>query len=79
MVRLLHDILYSTAERKPEKEALFYKEESMRYGEIAAQSAKLTSLLISLGVQKGDRVAFLLEKRFEKVISIFGISGAGIL
>ena len=77
MVRLLHDILYSTAERKPEKEALFYKEESMRYGEIAAQSAKLTSLLISLGVQKGDRVAFLLEKRFEKVISIFGISGAG--
>ena len=77
MVRVLHDILSSTAARLPQKEALFYKDEIMRYEQIGEQSQKLSFFLQAVGVSKSDRVAFLLEKRFEKVISIFGISAAG--
>ena len=77
MVRVLHDILFSTANKKPDKEALFFKDDTMRYKDVAAQSRNLASLLMTIGVAKGERVAFLLEKRFEKVISIFGISATG--
>ena len=69
MVRVVHDILFNSADRLPAKSAVFLKDKEMTFAEIAAQSIGLTALLASEGIQKGDRVAFFLEKRFEKVIS----------
>ena len=77
MVRVVHDILFHSADRLPSKVAVLQKDQQMTFENVAAESIALAALLASEGIQKGDRVAFFLEKRFEKVISIFGISAAG--
>lgn len=77
MNNVVHDLLLNAAEKFPEKSALFFKNDSMSFAEIKTNAQSLSAALMRCGVQKGDRVAFLMEKRFEKVISIFGISMAG--
>jgi acyl-CoA ligase (AMP-forming) (exosortase A-associated) len=77
MIRVLHDILSKAASESPAKPAVFLKNESMTYAEIGAQASQLAFVLAGFGVRKGDRVGFFLEKCFEKVVSIFGISEAG--
>lgn len=77
MIRVLHDMLYNASRHFPNKEAVLFKDENMSFVEITALSESLASSLTEFGVRKGDRVAFFLEKRFEKVIAVFGISLAG--
>jgi acyl-CoA ligase (AMP-forming) (exosortase A-associated) len=77
MIRVLHDILSASAAKVPEKPAVFLKTASMTYGEIARDTRKLAHVLAGCGVRKGDRVGFFLEKCFEKVVAIYGISLAG--
>ncbi len=77
MIRTVPDLLIQAADKQPDKEALFYKEKSLTYGQICSKAQSLARSLIRLGVQRGDRVCFYLEKRFEKVIAIFAISLAG--
>jgi acyl-CoA ligase (AMP-forming) (exosortase A-associated) len=77
MARVLHDILVEAAAAVPDKEAVFLRSESMTYGQVLHASRQLDNVLRSLGVAKGDRVTFYLEKCFEKVVAIFGISAAG--
>ena len=77
MTRVLHDLLRQAAELSPDKPAVLHKEESMTYGDFRREAGKLADILLRAGVGKGDRVGFFLEKRFEKVTSIFGISMAG--
>jgi acyl-CoA ligase (AMP-forming) (exosortase A-associated) len=77
MVRVLHHILEQAADACPDKAAAFLKDESMTYGGFAAESRHLAAFLAGSGVRKGDRVAFFLEKRLEKISAIFGISMSG--
>ncbi len=49
----------------------------MTFSGIQEGSVRLGRYLQEIGISKGDRVCFFLEKRFEKVISIFGIALAG--
>lgn len=77
MINVVHDLLLHAADRFPDKPALFFKETTMTYAEILTQSQQLAKTLIDAGVGRGDRVAFFMEKRFEKVIAIFGVSLAG--
>ncbi|MBN1464147.1 acyl-CoA ligase (AMP-forming), exosortase A system-associated [candidate division KSB1 bacterium] len=77
MVRVLHDILTESIAKGPDKQAVFFKEQSMTYDQVGANVRSLASYLIAHGLQKGDRVAFWMEKRFEEVISIFAISMSG--
>jgi Acyl-coenzyme A synthetases/AMP-(fatty) acid ligases len=50
---------------------------SLTYGELSARSAALANAFISLGVQKGDRVALLLPQCFETVIAHMAIYKMG--
>jgi len=77
MMRVLHDLLAKAALESPTKPAVFLKTDSMTYAEINDEVNRLAQVLMASGVVKGDRVAFYLEKCFEKVVSIFGISKAG--
>lgn len=77
MERVLHDLLIGAAKDCPEKEAVFLGDKSMTYGRFAQDAGKLAEAMIRAGVEKGDRVAFLYEKNFEKVTTIFAISMAG--
>jgi len=77
MTRVLHDLLIHSAKRFPTKPAIFHKNESLTYEQILRKSKRLCIILRENGIARSDRVAFYLEKRFEKVISIFGISMVG--
>ena len=77
MVRVLHDILTESVTKVPQKVAVFFKNQTMSYEEIGRQSYSLAAFLQNSGIEKGDRIAFWMEKRFEEVVSIFGVSMAG--
>ena len=49
----------------------------MNYGELQDAVTRFASGLIVLGLQRGERVAIYLEKRFETVIASFGAPAAG--
>ncbi|HKP97232.1 MAG TPA: acyl-CoA ligase (AMP-forming), exosortase A system-associated [Fibrobacteria bacterium] len=77
MARVLHDILLEAAEARPDKAAVLIRDASMTYAEVLGEARRLAEVLMASGVKRVDRVGCFLEKRFEKVTSIFGISMAG--
>ena len=50
---------------------------SLSYAELATQVRQFASGLMAFGLQRGDRVAIYLEKRFETVVASFGAPAAG--
>lgn len=74
---LLHELIALAAHRDPKAVALTYGKHSLGYGELQAAVARFSSGLIGLGLQRGERVAIYLEKRFETVIASFGAPAAG--
>jgi acyl-CoA ligase (AMP-forming) (exosortase A-associated) len=74
---LLHQLILFSADRTPDAPALTYGKATLNYSELHDAVTNLASGLISLGLQRGERVAIYLEKRFETVISSFGIPAAG--
>lgn len=74
MTRLIHDLLIKSTNKFPNKEAVYFKNISFNYERIYTESNALSNFLIKSQIKKGDRISFFLEKRLEKVISIFGIS-----
>jgi len=77
MIRTVGDLLIQAAYTKPEKKAVFHKDEVWTFAQIYEQSLGLARTLVYLGVKKGDRVCFFLEKRLEKIVSIFAITLIG--
>ena len=74
---LLPDLIASSAAHKPEAVALTYGKQSMRYADLQQSIEGFVSGLRSLGLQRGERIAIYLEKRFETVIASFGATAAG--
>jgi acyl-CoA ligase (AMP-forming) (exosortase A-associated) len=74
---LLHDLLFDSATHRPDSPALTYGPATLSYGELARQVEGLASGLLGLGLQRGERVAIYLEKRFETVVASFAIPAAG--
>ncbi|HIE51858.1 MAG TPA: hypothetical protein EYP85_08875 [Armatimonadetes bacterium] len=62
----LRDLWNNTVDKYPRKTAVIFAEEEHTYAECDALSARVAAHLQSdLGVQKGDRVSFLLSNCFE--------------
>ena len=74
---LLHQLLARSAARTPEATALTYGQAALSYGDLHQQVAGFASGLMGLGLQRGERVAIYLEKRFETVVASFGAPAAG--
>ncbi len=74
---LLHELIALAAHRDPQAVALTYGKHSLGYGALQEAVARFASGLIGLGLQRGERVAIYLEKRFETVIASFGAPAAG--
>ncbi|PXW91105.1 acyl-CoA ligase (AMP-forming) (exosortase A-associated) [Nitrosomonas sp. Nm84] len=77
MTDLIHDLIFTTAERLPAAEALSYQGQHMCYATLAEEVAAKASGLHALGLNRGERVAVYLEKRFETVIALFAAAAAG--
>ena len=74
---LLHELIARSAARTPDATALTYGKESLAYRGLCEQVAAFASGLVGLGLQRGERVAIYLEKRFETVVASFGAPAAG--
>ncbi len=74
---LLHDFIASAANRTPDAVALTLGDKHQTYADTQRAVAAFASGLMALGVQRGERVAVYLEKRFEMVTACFGTAAAG--
>ena len=76
MYLLQHSILNS-ANLYPDNEAFRCNDKALTYKELTEQSHQLAHLLISLGVQRGDRVGIYLNRCLETAVAVYGILSAG--
>jgi acyl-CoA ligase (AMP-forming) (exosortase A-associated) len=70
---LLQNFLEDSARRTPNKVALIHRGERLTYDEIDRRANRVSALLRSQGVRRGDRVAIFLDNSIESVVSLFGI------
>jgi acyl-CoA ligase (AMP-forming) (exosortase A-associated) len=74
---LLHHMLTSSANRFPDKEALVHGSDRLTYAQVEMMVSGLAAGLRAAGVQRGDRVAILLEPSVPQSLSLFSVSSAG--
>ncbi|WP_167042580.1 acyl-CoA ligase (AMP-forming), exosortase A system-associated [Salinibacterium sp. ZJ454] len=72
-----HHLLSQAATETPDAPALSYRNSTLSYAETWRMVCAATAQLLSVGLERGDRVAIYLEKRFETVASFFAVSAAG--
>jgi acyl-CoA ligase (AMP-forming) (exosortase A-associated) len=77
MTYLLHQLPLSRAERDPDAIALTLGDATLAYGDFAESVDRTATGLLRLGLRRGERVAFYLDKRFETVATAFGAANAG--
>lgn len=73
----LHQIVSDMARERPEAPALTFKDQTATYAELWEQTKAFGCGLGALGLERGDRVGLLLDKRVETVVSILGCSASG--
>ena len=74
---LLHHMLYTSAKRFPEKEALVYRNDRLTYHQMAQQTTGIAYGLRDAGLQRGDRVGIYLNPSIFQTLSILGVSQTG--
>jgi acyl-CoA ligase (AMP-forming) (exosortase A-associated) len=74
---LLHHLVMRSASATPQAQALVYKQQSMTYEALADAIARIAAAFVGLELQRAERVAVYLDKRFETVIAAFGAAAAG--
>jgi len=74
---LLPDLIASAMARTPAATALIHGSQSLSYAELSQSVQRCAAGLVGLGLQRGERVAIYLEKRFEGVVASFGAAAAG--
>ncbi len=74
---LLADLISRSATRNPDAIALAYAKHSLSYAGLQRSLDGFVSGFLGLGLQRGERIAIYLEKRFETVIASFGATAAG--
>lgn len=66
------------AERDPDKIAITYRGRGMTFGEVDTRVNRLANGLIALGLQRGDRVAALLDNSPRAIETRFALMKAGL-
>ncbi len=74
---LLPELITVSAEHDARARALTYGKRSLTYGELHEAVGGFAAGLVGLGLERSERVAIYLEKRFETVIASFGAPAAG--
>ncbi|WP_299084280.1 acyl-CoA ligase (AMP-forming), exosortase A system-associated [uncultured Paraglaciecola sp.] len=76
MVTFFDELVSYTAHVKPDNQALIYKQQSISYAQLSAQTTELAKGLFGLGLQRSERVAVFLPKLPVTVMSLFAITQA---
>ena len=73
----LHDLLYNSVARDPQKTAVVDGDSRYTYEDLERQSGSLGAALAGAGVEKGDRVGVYLEKSWEAIVAMLAASRIG--
>ena len=73
---LVHNFLENSVIKYPDKTAVIHGNLSFTYSDIDFKSNQIANSLRENGVEKGDRVAILMENSINYIISYYGISKA---
>ncbi|MCH9648634.1 MAG: amino acid adenylation domain-containing protein, partial [Deltaproteobacteria bacterium] len=73
----LHELVEQRSRRHPDAVAVAFEGETLSYGELDARGNQLAHRLRRLGVGPEARVAIVMERRVELVVSILGVLKAG--
>ncbi len=77
MSELLHELIFNTAARAPHADALRFRGASLSYAALASAVNGAATGFISAGLERHERVAIYLPKRFEAVVAFYGTTRAG--
>ena len=77
MSALLHHLIETTAQARPDAEALVYRGVRLSYGEFQRSIETTAAGLQEWGLKPGARVAVYLPKQLETVQALFGTAYAG--
>ncbi|MDO8467202.1 MAG: amino acid adenylation domain-containing protein [bacterium] len=73
MVKLIQEYFSASAEKFPDKIAVNWKDQNITFAELESRSNQLAFALKGLGVKRGDRIAFCLQKSPKAIQVILGI------
>lgn len=74
---VIADITRRSAYRYPDKPALIFRDTTLTYSQLEKECNKFANALISLGINKYDRVAILAHNTIHHVITWIGTAKAG--
>ena len=77
MAHLLQELVFDSANRFPDEEALVYRQSRVSYAVLAKEIDSAAKAMLAFGLDRGERVAVYLEKRLETVVALFGAAAAG--
>ncbi len=77
MSHLIQDLIFASARRTPQAEALVYGPRRLDYAALAALVRASAASLLAHGLEAGERVAVYMEKNIENVAAMFGAASAG--
>jgi len=77
MSDLIHDFIFTSAQRTPAAQALVHGDVRLDYAALAEQVRRAAAALLGAGLERGERVAVYLEKRVDNVAALFGAALAG--
>jgi len=76
---LLHQLIQVSRQNFPQQIALEFKDRQISYLELNNAVAELANQLLSLDIQRYDRIAVYLPKTLETVVGFFSIAAAGAI
>ncbi|MEV4783166.1 acyl-CoA ligase (AMP-forming), exosortase A system-associated [Burkholderia sp. LMU1-1-1.1] len=76
---LVHDFIFSSAERAPASEALVDGARRLTYAQLVTLTKRTCAALRARGARRGERVAVYMEKNIEHVAALFGAAAAGMV
>jgi amino acid adenylation domain-containing protein len=79
MSYLLTHLLRRSAERFPDKTAVWARERTLTYREMEEQSNQMARLLQARGIQRGDRVGIYFPKAVESLVAMQAVMKAGAI
>ncbi len=75
----IHDTLTHTSKKFPDNPAYYFQGQTFTFHQLDQLSNKFANALVSLGVRKGDRVAFMLPNVPQSPLVLFGALKAGAI
>lgn len=62
MSDLIHELIFKSADRAPDSDALIYQDQKISYAVMAGAIESVAAALFSLGLDRNQRLAVYLEK-----------------